>query len=48
MIESNSVKHRQAMEDAVSGYYSFLGPEELQESAGWGEFALHEFPDEVA
>ena len=41
-------QQRQALEDAVSGYYSSLSSEECKESAAWGEFALHEFPDEVA
>jgi hypothetical protein len=40
---ADRTKRRKALEDAVSGYYGSLSPDEYTESAAWGEFALHEF-----
>jgi hypothetical protein len=35
-----------AIERAVSDYYSSLSPQEAEEQANWGEFAMHEFHKE--
>ena len=40
-------QRRQALDSAVSGYYSSLNSEDLKETVEWGKFALHEFPEEV-
>jgi hypothetical protein len=37
---------RAVLERAVSDYYSSLAPEEAEEQANWGEFAMQEFPKE--
>lgn len=37
-----------ALERAVNDYYTGLSAEEAEEQVRWGEFALREFPKEVA
>jgi hypothetical protein len=39
---------KMALEKAVSDYYTELSAGEADEQAQWGEFALNEFPKEVA
>jgi hypothetical protein len=37
---------RASVERAVAGYYASLSTQEVTDHAEWGEFALHEFPNE--
>jgi hypothetical protein len=47
LIESvRRAQEREALEQAVTGYYSALSEKEVKEQAQWGDFALAEFPDE--
>jgi hypothetical protein len=39
---------RKAIEKAVADFYDSLSSDEIEEHARWGEFALGEFPNEVA
>jgi len=39
---------RASLERAVAGYYGSLSDGEARESAAWGDFAMREFPNEVA
>jgi hypothetical protein len=35
-----------ALDRAVSDYYTSMSQSEVEEQISWGEFALHEFPNE--
>ncbi len=39
-------QERDALEQAVAGYYSSLSDKDAKEHAQWGEFAFSEFPGE--
>ena len=47
LIESvRQAQERDALEQAVTGYYSKLSDKDVKEQAQWGDFALGEFPRE--
>ena len=47
LIESlRRAQEREALEQAVTGYYSALSDGESTDQALWGDFALDEFPRE--
>jgi hypothetical protein len=41
-------EERVTLENAVAGYYDSLSAEEIDERKKWGEFALGQFPSEIA
>jgi hypothetical protein len=47
ILQSVRPEHERAsVPQAVNGYYESLTKEEAAEQSEWGEFALHEFPEE--
>src|SRR5712692_8982768 len=45
---AHEAQAKEALDRAVTQYYDSLSPEEVQEQADWGEFAMRQFSSEDA